>query len=283
MPSKTTENKTRRYRLAVIDNNTLKPLWTCVTSRNRLFITVITILTLLFAITFAIIAFTPLRTFLPGFPYGKARTEVIQTAMTIDSLENVIKKWSFYSENLKRVVEGEPTIPIDSIIRNPASTPLGKNGLEQLKKQDSTLRNKVNEEEKFALNVNKERSLPIEGKHFFTPLHGVVSRGFNQDIHPFIDITAPANSVVMAALDGTVIHASWSDDFGYTIEIQHPDDIITIYKHNQKLMKATGDKVQAGTPIALVGNTSSLMTGDHLHFELWYKGEPVDPTRFIKF
>ena len=283
MPSKTKENKPRRYRFYIVDNDSHEPLWSVVASRNRLFVTIITILTVLLAIAFAIIAFTPIRTLLPGFPYGKARTEAIQTAMTIDSLENVIKKWSFYSENLKRVVEGQPTIPIDSIIRNAQGNSLNKEDISLLRKQDSTLRDKVNEAEKFALDVNKERKLPIEVKHFFTPLRGVISQEYNQFIHPYIDITAPVNSVVMAALDGTVIHASWSDETGYTIALQHPDDIITIYKHTQKLMKGVGDKVKAGTPIALVGNTGSLMTGDHLHFELWYKGEAVDPTRYIKF
>ena len=101
--------------------------------------------------------------------------------------------------------------------------------------------------------------------------------------NPYIDITAPANSVVKAALDGTVIFAGWNDEAGYTIQLQHSNDIVTIYKHNQKLLKKTGDKVTAGSPIALVGSTGSLSTGDHLHFELWYKGEAADPTKYINF
>ena len=98
-----------------------------------------------------------------------------------------------------------------------------------------------------------------------------------------IDITAPAGSVVKATLDGTVIFAGWSDDSGHTIQIQHDGDIVSIYKHNEKLLKKAGDKVTAGSPIALVGNSGELTTGDHLHFELWHKGEAVDPTRYINF
>jgi len=89
--------------------------------------------------------------------------------------------------------------------------------------------------------------------------------------------------VVAAVLDGTVINAGWSDDGGFTIMIQHEDNLISIYKHNQTLLKRTGDRVTAGTPVALVGNTGSLSTGDHLHFELWYRGEAVDPSRYISF
>ena len=112
---------------------------------------------------------------------------------------------------------------------------------------------------------------------------GVVSQGYDPALHPYIDITAPAGSVVKAVLDGTVINDSWSDDTGYTIQIQHNGDLISIYKHNEKLLKKTGEKVTAGSPIALVGNTGKLTTGEHLHFELWYQGETVDPARYISF
>ena len=139
------------------------------------------------------------------------------------------------------------------------------------------------EEEQFGISARTHRDLPIEGVIFFTPLKGVVSQGYDPVIHPYIDITAPAGSVVKAALDGTVIFAGWSDDAGHTIQIQHDGDIVTIYKHNEKLLKKTGDKVTAGAPIALVGNTGKMTTGTHLHFELWHKGETVDPTKHISF
>ena len=102
-------------------------------------------------------------------------------------------------------------------------------------------------------------------------------------MHPYVDITAPAGSVVKATLDGTVIFAGWTDDAGNTIQIQHDGDIVSIYKHNDRLLKKIGDKVSAGTPVALVGNTGEITTGAHLHFELWHKGETVDPTKYIKF
>ena len=89
--------------------------------------------------------------------------------------------------------------------------------------------------------------------------------------------------MVKAVLDGTVVFAGWSEDAGNTIQIQHEGDIISIYKHNEKLSKKVGDKVTAGTPIALIGNSGDLTTGAHLHFELWHKGETVDPTLYINF
>jgi murein DD-endopeptidase MepM/ murein hydrolase activator NlpD len=152
----------------------------------------------------------------------------------------------------------------------------------EMARKDSLLREQVKKEEKFEISERGRKDLPIEGLHFFTPLKGVISQGYDP-VHPYIDITAPAGSVVKATLDGTVIYAGWSQDSGNTIQLQHSDDIVSIYKHNEKLLKKVGEKVKAGTSIALVGNTGDNTTGTHLHFELWHKGETVDPTMYIKF
>jgi murein DD-endopeptidase MepM/ murein hydrolase activator NlpD len=234
------------------------------------------------AITYCLIAYTPVRTFIPGYPDARTKRVAIQNAIKVDSLERVIYRWELYSENLKRAVEGKEPIKIDSIIkasRKDAAEPVDAAALQ---KQDSLLREKVKEEEQFEISARGRRDLPIEGLHFFTPLKGVVSQGFDAT-HPYIDITAAEGSAVKATLDGTVIYTGWSEDDGNTIQIQHTDDIVSIYKHNDKLLKKAGDKVKAGTSIAIVGNTGDTSTGTHLHFELWHKGEAVDPTRYIKF
>ena len=139
------------------------------------------------------------------------------------------------------------------------------------------------QEEQFGISARTQRDLPIEGVLFFTPLKGAISQGYDQHLHPSVDITAPAGSVVKAVLDGTVISADWNNDTGYTMYIQHVGDIISVYKHNERLLKAAGDKVTAGSPVAIIGNTGELTTGTHLHFELWHKGNTVDPTKYINF
>ncbi len=245
------DNKASRFRLTIFEDQTHRHLFHVRFTKTGFLIAVISTLVVLTAITFSIIAFTPVRTFIPGYPDAHSKRAAIQNAMRIDSLEKVIYRWELYSENLRRVVEGEEPLKIDSLINS------GQN------------------ENKWILR--------IEGLHFFTPLKGVVSQGYDAAMHPYIDITAPSGSVVMATLDGTVISAGWSDDSGYTIQIQHDGDIVSIYKHNEKLLKKTGDKVTAGSPVALIGNTGELTTGDHLHFELWYRGESVDPTKYINF
>lgn len=283
MSNRNREKKSRKFRLAVIDDKTHQQLVTLHFSKTTFFIAVVTFLVVLSAAIYSIIAYTPVRTFIPGYPDARSKRAAIQNAITIDSLENVIFRWELYSENLRRVVDGEEPVKIDSIINASRRNAASDLDMTEAALRDSLLRQQVKEEEQFGISARTRRNLPIEGLLFFTPLKGVVSQGYDPAVHPYIDITAPAGSVVKATLDGTVIFAGWSDEAGNTIQIQHDGDIVSIYKHNEKLLKKVGDKVTAGSPVALVGNTGSLTTGVHLHFELWHKGETVDPTKYIKF
>ncbi len=275
--------KITNFRLSLIDDETHKPILVTRFSRTNFLVAAISAVVIFCLVIYIIIAYTPVRTLIPGYPDARAKRAAIQNAIRVDSLETLVSRWELYSENMRRILDGEEPVRLDSLIMNMAEE--GRTGLseKQIRKQDSILRMNVTQEEQFQLSLAEGRNLHIEGMHFFCPLKGVISQGYDPSIHPFVDITAPANSMVYATLDGTVISSGWTDDAGYTIQIQHINDIISIYKHNQKLLKKVGDKVTAGEPIAIVGNTGALTTGDHLHFELWYKGEAVDPTKYINF
>jgi len=270
-------------RFTIVDDDTHDKLWSRKFTRIGVLVTAITVIVVTISVIFCIIAFTPVRTLIPGYPDARTKHDAIQNAIRIDSLENVITKWELYSENLRRVVDGQEPLKIDSLMEVRRSAASTAADMKEIAQKDSLLRKEVADEDRFDIKSNSSRTLPIEGMHFFTPLKGVVSQGYDKALHPYIDITAPGNSVVMSVLDGTVISDGWTDTEGYTIRIQHEGDIISVYKHNQKLMKKTGDKVTAGTPIAILGGTGSLSDGDHLHFELWHKGEAVDPTKYISF
>jgi len=276
------EIRSRNFRLSLIDDQSHRRLASVRFSRAGIIVIVVSTLVVLLTGAFLLIGFTPLRTFIPGYPDGKTKRTAVQNAIRIDSLEREILQWELYTENLRRVVSGEEPIRLDSLVRTASAGKDAGAGGERLQARDSLLREEVRKEERFGLSGTGRR-LPIEGMHFFVPLKGVISQPYDRALHPSIDITAPANSVVMSVLDGTVIFSGWDEDTGYTIQVQHDGDLISIYRHNQKLLKKTGDPVRAGMPIALVGNSGSLTTGDHLHFELWYKGEAVDPARYINF
>ena len=277
------EKKTTHFRLSLLDAKTHQQLKSVRFTRTSLIITIISAVVIFCALIYSLIAFTPIRTFIPGYPDEATKRIAIRNAVKADSLERVIIKWELYSANLRRVLEGEAKASeIDSLMNVSRQAINNTKDLDVLQAQDSLLRSNVMQEDMFAV-ADKKRSLPIEGMHFFTPVKGIITQGYDAAMHPFLDIAATEGTVVNAIADGTVIYTGWSEETGYTIQIQHDAEIISIYKHNQKLIKNIGDKVTAGSPIALVGNTGSLTTGPHLHFELWYKGESMDPTKHINF
>lgn len=279
--TRTEWNKT--YRLSLVENQTHRKIRDWKINKAGIILGGATALVVVFLIMFALLALTPLKTIIPGYPDAKSRRDVVENALKIDSLENAITRWEFYAGNLSRVLTGQEEIDRQSVAKGEVAEKLSKEAADRLAVRDSILREKVHEEEQFGVSGDKERDLPITGLHFFTPVKGVISNKFDMVLHPALDITAPAGTIVSSVLDGTVIFAGWDDQSGYTMQIQHKGNIVSTYKHNQKLLRKIGEKVNAGTPVALLGNTGSLTTGDHLHFELWYNGEAIDPTIYINF
>ena len=267
------DTRTRRFRFVISDDESHKQLWIRSLSRGRLALVLTTLIILVVTAFFCLIAFTPIRNFVPGYPDASTRREALNRAILIDSLERAVARWDLYAENLVRVVEGRDAIGTDSLARIVSTDSIGRAELDRMKESDSLLRAKVNAEEQFAVG-GEGRNLTIEGMQFFTPLKGVVSRPYDRIMHPYLDLTAPEGSVVMAVLSGSVIDSYWSDESGYVTVIQHDNNIISIYKNNRQNLRKAGDKVSAGSPVALMG--------DHLHLEIWYKGEAVNPDRYIK-
>lgn len=271
------------FKLTLSDKDKGTVLKTVSFTRIQGLIAIITIIIVYSFLVISLFIYTPLKTFIPGYPDAETRREAIRNAIRIDSLETEITKWALYSENFARIIDGQEPLELDSLMEIKAKSDSIAIDPKRLDESRQKLKDEVTKADEFALKPAERRSLPIEGMHFFTPLKGVISQGYDKALHPYIDITAPENSTVMSVLDGTVISAGWSDEYGYTIQIQHEGDIISVYKHNQKLLKKVGDKVTAGMPIAIVGNTGNTSKGNHLHFELWHKGEAVDPTKYISF
>ena len=276
------KNRTsRKYRASLIDAVSHERLWSIVFTRPAFVTAIVSLVVLLLVIFYLLVAFTPLRTFIPGYPDAQARRQAVQNAIRIDSLETQILQWELYTENLKKVVAGEEPLLLDSLILRRQEAGREVDSV-FLARRDSLLRARVTEAEQFEVSGTR-RDLPIEALSFYTPLKGVVSQSFDRTLHPWVDVTAPTGTAVMAVLDGTVVFAGWEEADGWTLAIQHRGDILSVYKRNEKLLKKAGETVKAGAPVALVGSSGSLTKGDHLRFELWYAGEAVDPAAYISF
>jgi murein DD-endopeptidase MepM/ murein hydrolase activator NlpD len=279
---KSDKKTSRTYRFSLIDAVSHERLWSVRFTRPIFIGAVVSGVVVALVAFYSLIAYTPIRTFIPGYPDAQTRRQAVQNAQKIDSLEMRLVQWDLYSQNLRRIVAGEAPIRLDSVL-------LGARGSQELPDEqyfavrDSLLRADVLTQEQFNVGNDSRKNLPLEALSFFPPVKGVVSEGFERRVHPYLDITAPAGSMVMAILDGTVVHTSWDAEDGYLVIIQHAGDILSVYKHNQKLLHQQGDEVKAGTPIGLVSQSESLTKGDHLHFELWYEGQALDPSLYIKF
>lgn len=118
---------------------------------------------------------------------------------------------------------------------------------------------------------------------FQEPVYGgIVTQRFNAARgHLGIDYGLKNGSPIYAASGGFVIYADYNVDYGYMMIIQHNNEFTTIYKHCSSLLKKTQDVVRMGELIALSGNSGKNTTGPHLHFEIWYKGKPVDPEKYF--
>ncbi|NLZ19761.1 MAG: M23 family metallopeptidase [Bacteroidales bacterium] len=271
------------YRLSLVDNETHESIRSIRFGKAQGIYWLITAVLALLLLFYLLFAYTPLRTIIPGYPNAHSKKEAVANAIKIDSLENVVTRWNVYAEHLSRVLTGQSSVDFDSLVRAGTARYLSDKDAAELVRQDSVLRETVQKEEQFGVSALGERELPIEGMHFFTPIKGVVAAGFDRAVHPYIEISAPTGTVVSAVLDGTVVFTAWDAEQGYIIILQHHDDLLSVYTNNQKLLRDSGDEVKAGTPIALVGGTSRSEGNEHLHFELWHRGESLDPTRYISF
>jgi murein DD-endopeptidase MepM/ murein hydrolase activator NlpD len=272
-----------KYRLVFFNDNTFEEVWHLRLSLLNVLSMVGTISLLLIILVTVLIAFTPLRELIPGYPNEDMRRTNVLNAIRLDSLEKQLHIRDQYFNNLNALISGgEPVkyeIPRDS-------TKSYKNIKFTKSVHDSLLRQRIEEEEQFNFSVptNIKHESSISEMHFFPPVKGIITNGYNaKENHLGIDIVGSPNEVVKATIDGTVIMASWTIETGYIIQIQHQNNVVSVYKHNANLLKKVGSTVKTGDAIAIIGNSGELTTGPHLHFELWYNGKPVNPADYIIF
>jgi murein DD-endopeptidase MepM/ murein hydrolase activator NlpD len=277
------EKLKHKYRFVILNDDTFEEKFNFRLSRLNVYTALGFGSLLLIALVTVLIAFTPLREFIPGYTDVTIRKTGIENTLKLDSLENVLRQKEQYLTNINRIIQGEPINFSDSLVID--TTINYKNIANEKIPQDSLLRVMIETEEKYNLFKSAGRTPnSISSLIFFNPLKGIVTEQFNAKKQHFgVDLVAPKNEAIKATLDGTVIFAEWTSETGYVIQLQHSNNLISIYKHNSVLHKKVGDKVKAGDVIAIVGNTGELSSGPHLHFELWYNGIPLNPQEYMLF
>ena len=270
-----------KYRLVVLNEATFEERFSFKLNRLNVFVFGTLFAVVLIALTTVLIAFTPLREYIPGYSSTALRKRAVNLTYKSDSLERALRINEQYISSIRSVLTGDiktadfdkdsileaVRIELDSVRFQPS-------------RQDSALREVVAQEDKYNPLID-DQSVNLV---LFPPVKGPISQSYDlENKHYAVDVVTTLNSPVKATADGTVIFANWTPDTGHVIILKHNNDLISVYKHNNALTKEQGAQVKAGEVIATAGNTGELSTGPHLHFELWSEGYPINPQNFIDF
>ena len=231
--------------------------------------------------SFLLIYFTPLKEYFRGYTSEELRQNSVENSIKLDSLENLYIMQSNYINSLKDLLSGNISYEELDENLNRSENKIIELEIVETNQDDSLLRALVEEEDKYnAFDIQGERFTTV----LFPPVKGGLSSAFDVNSkHYGVDIVMPENSPVHSISEGIVVFSEWTSATGFVIIIKHLNGLTSIYKHNSSIVKNQGDRVDTGEIIAFTGNTGELTTGPHLHFELWYQGEPVDPQSYIEF
>jgi murein DD-endopeptidase MepM/ murein hydrolase activator NlpD len=274
-----------KYRVTIINDTTFEDVWKIRITQYNAFLLVSFVIILFSGIISSIIAFTNLREFIPGYPDVTMRRNILISAIRLDSLDRELALRDKYFANLSAIISGKQ--PVEMNVRQD-STKNYKAINFKTSPEESALRAKVENEERYNLTLGTSPPETISGLaslHFFPPVKGIISGKYDiRTKHFGTDIVTKPKALVSTVLDGTVIFTGWTMETGFVIGVQHQDNIVSVYKHNASILKETGDLVRAGEAISIVGDSGEMYTsGPHLHFEIWYKGSPLDPEKHILF
>ncbi len=280
----------RKKRIVVLDQISFEEKRVYTVSKLSLLIYCSFIFIALLFLFYFIVSITSLKTYIPGYPNPIEQQSAIDQQILIDmKLDEILAQKGTedqYLNNLKELLSGSiPTTAIDSFKKEFQKSEVVAN--DYVSESEKSLREKVQKREKYEVDVFQGGALSNEVLPevlLYPPIKGEITNKMNASIgHYGVDVIAPKNEAVMSILKGTVIYKSWSPDDGHVIHVQHKKNLLSVYKHNSEILKNTGETVEAGEPIAIVGNSGNLSNGLHLHFELWHNGFPIDPEKFINF
>ena len=270
-----------RYRLVILNEDTFEEQLYFRLSRLNVLIISILLVSLIAVGVFSVIAYTPIKEYIPGYASSQIRQQAIENYLQVDSLQFEYEQNLRYLNSIKSALKGEvelASLNRDSVLQDTFQRRLPETFRIE---QDSILRAEVEREDKYNYFETENQS---NFESFFPPVQGIVSNAFDAASRHFaVDIAVDEGAPVKAIATGTAILAEWTAETGYVLILKHPEDLLSVYKHNQALYVKQGDVVKAGQVIAAAGNTGELTTGWHLHFELWVEGYPINPEDVIDF
>lgn len=278
-------NLNEKHRLSVRNQHNDQEVWYMHISPLSIFASFLAVVLVLFIVIITTVAYTPILDFIPGYPGNKSRELLISNIMRLDSMERQMNGLLTYTENVALIMEGKTPI-VRNVDQIGDSMKLTKPELVGTSAEDAILRAQIEGEGPYKIGEKEESAKKLrDGMELIRPVSGVIASAFDPKNGDFgVGVATADNHQVMAVGDGTVVFSSWSPEDGYIIQLQHANNLMSIYKHNSRLIKKVGDRVRSGE---VVSYTADGTTGDQkknlLFFELWHNGVPVDPARYIAF
>jgi murein DD-endopeptidase MepM/ murein hydrolase activator NlpD len=271
-----------KNRLVILNEDTFEEIFSLRLTLMNVFVVATVGAILIIFITTYIIAFTPLREYIPGYASTQLKKDATNLAIKSDSLTKAFQKNEAYIASVKKILTGDldyAKFNKDSIMAS--ATEVISDEEMQATDAEKKLIEDVAREDKYNL---FEKAKPKVNAVLFAPVKGSITEGFNPKVKHFaVDIAVPKNTPIKTVMSGTVIFADWTPTNGNVIIVRHNNGFISAYKHAASLTASQGDNLKTGEVIALAGSTGQESTGIHLHFELWKDGFPIDPTIFINF
>ncbi len=273
-----------KYRLVILNDDSFAEKFSLRLSPLGLIILIGSVTIVMTTLVISLVAFTPLREYIPGYGNVDDRIAILKISARADSLESTLSSRDWYMNNLLNVfsgkTEGKPA--------KPTKDSTGKYKSIDIKPSESDLKLRKeiesNQIQSTSDKVSAYKLNALSNFFFFSPVKGVITSSYNiREEHFGVDIVAKEDELIKSTLDGTVIFVGFTTEDGYVIQIQHGNNLTSVYKHNSVITKKTGDFVKAGEPIGVVGNTGENSKGSHLHFELWYNGFAINPQDYVVF
>jgi len=286
-PNKTiAERFNTKYQLVIRKEENLEEKSTIGFTYTRILSVIMVLLVIVFAASLFLSQTLLARWFDPRYAQRETERKLALLSMRVDSLASADEQKATFIENFKRVLSGDTSSKgIDAPAALKEQTkPIKPMNTAKLAPVDSQFRKSFEQSELSLISLTSSKYNELSETFFFSPITGFISSRYDmKTAHYGVDIVAKSNEPVKCIADGTVILASWTQDDGYVIAIQHRGNLISVYKHNAELLKKVGSFVNAGEIISIVGNSGEMTTGPHLHFELWYNGNSLNPEEFVTF
>jgi murein DD-endopeptidase MepM/ murein hydrolase activator NlpD len=286
-PKKTLSDRlTTKYQLVIRNEENLAEKSNIGFTYAKLLVICVTLFIVLFSISLLLSKTLLAKWFDPKHAQMEANKKLYELAVKVDSLALEVERKDQFIKNFQRILSGDTS----SGFVDPAQVLGGQNkpvtALDNvsLAPSDSQFRKDFEQSEMAMISLTSGKYRDLQETFFFSPITGFVSDHYDvKKGHYGIDIVAKTNEPVKSIADGTVVLSSWTQDSGYVIAVQHTGNLVSVYKHNAELLKKVGSFVNAGDIISIVGNSGEMTDGPHLHFELWYNGNSLNPEEFVTF